>query len=56
MFEEAGQPQPQLPVQIMQPVTINPMPEFSQEIGTNLATRWSNWQSVSDIGKGSLKI
>ena len=47
MLEEAEQPQPQLPVQIMQSVTINPMPEFSPDakIGTSLATRWSNWQS-----------
>ena len=31
----------------MQSVTINPMPEFSPDaqIGTSLATRWSNWQS-----------
>ena len=47
MLEEDEQPRPQLPVQIMQSVTIYPMPEFSLDakIGTSLATRWSNWQS-----------
>ena len=45
MADEAEQQQ--LPVQIMQSVTINPMPEFSPDakIGTSLATRWNNWQS-----------
>ena len=47
MTDEAEQPQQQPAVQIMQSVTINPMPEFSPDakIGTSLATRWSNWQS-----------
>ena len=47
MIDEAGQPQQQPAVLIMQSVTINPMPEFSPDakIGTSLATRWSNWQS-----------
>ena len=47
MLQEAEQPQPQLPMQIMQSVTIYPMPEFSPDakIGTSLATRWSNWES-----------
>jgi len=47
MTDEAEQPPQQPAVQIMQSVTINPMPEFSPDakIGTSLATRWSNWQS-----------
>ena len=47
MAQEAEQPHHQPPVQIMQSVTINPMPEFSPDvkIGTSLATRWSNWQA-----------
>ncbi len=47
MTEEAEQPHQLPPVQIIQSVTINPMPEFSPDakIGTSLATRWSNWQS-----------
>lgn len=43
--DEAPPQQPQ--VQIMQSVTINPMPEFSPDakLGTSLNTRWNNWQS-----------
>ena len=47
MNEEAEQQPQQVPVQIMQSVAINPLPEFSPDakIGTSLATRWSNWRS-----------
>lgn len=45
--ENQAPPQQQPQVQIMQSVTINPMPEFSPDakVGTSLATRWTNWQS-----------
>ncbi|CAB4039327.1 Retrovirus-related Pol poly from transposon, partial [Paramuricea clavata] len=49
MVEEQAEPQPlqQPAVQIMQSVTITPMPEFCPDakIGTSLSTRWNNWQS-----------
>jgi hypothetical protein len=49
MVEEQAEPQPlqQPAVQIMQSVTITPMPEFCPDakIGTGLSTRWNKWQS-----------
>ncbi|CAB3996492.1 PREDICTED: uncharacterized protein LOC107336737 [Paramuricea clavata] len=49
MVEEQVEPRPlqQPAVQIMQSVTITPMPEFCPDakIGTSLSTRWNNWQS-----------
>jgi hypothetical protein len=45
--EEREPPQPQQTVQIMQSIAITPMPEFCPDakVGTNIATKWHNWQS-----------
>ena len=45
--DEKNQAQQPAPVQIMQSVTITPMPEFSPDVklGTSIATRWNNWQT-----------
>ncbi|CAB4007251.1 Hypothetical predicted protein [Paramuricea clavata] len=53
MVEEQAEPQPlqQPAVQIMQSVTITPMPELCPDakIGTSLSTRWNNWQSEFEM-------
>ena len=45
--EEREPPQPQQTVQIMQSIAITPMPEFCPDakVGTNIVTKWNNWQS-----------